>query len=327
MKAAVFKEYGGPDVINIEERPTPMPKDNEVQIRVVATSVNSADWRIRSLNVPAGFGIIVRLFFGLFRPRQQVLGSELAGVVERTGNNVTQFKPGDEVIAMTGIQLGAHAEYVVLTEDSLIVRKPANLNWEQAAALCFGGTTALDFLFHKGSLSAGEHVLINGASGTVGTAAVQLAKQAGATVTAVCSFRSTRLVRSLGADHIINYETEDFRDYSQRWDVILDIVGNARWKESKQAMKPNGRLLRVVADMKDTLLSFTHKDSEGRREITGNAREDIEDLETLITLATNGEFHPVVHKTYELDDIREAHRAIEKPGKYGSLVIRMPALG
>jgi len=323
MKAAVFKAYGGPEQVYSEERPTPMPNDNDVQIRVIATSVNSADWRIRSLNVPKGFGIIVRLFFGLFRPRQQVLGSELAGVIERTGKNVTRFQPGDDVIAMTGIQLGAHAEYVVLAEDALIIKKPENLNWEQAAALCFGGTTALDFLFHKGKLKAGEHVLINGASGTVGTASIQLAKQAGATVTAVCSFRATQLVRSLGADHVINYETEDFRDYTQRWDVILDIVGNARWKESKQAMKPNGRLLRVVADMKDTLLSFTHKDNEGRHEITGTARDDIDDVKTLARLAQNGEFQPVVHKTFELSDIQEAHRTLEKPGKYGSLVIRV----
>jgi NADPH:quinone reductase-like Zn-dependent oxidoreductase len=323
MKAAVFKAYGGPEQVYIEERPTPIPNDNEVQIRVMTTSVNSADWRIRSLNVPTGFGIIVRLFFGLFRPRQQVLGSELAGVIERTGKHVTRFQPGDEVIAMTGVQLGAHAEYVVLIEDALIVKKPENLNWEQAASFCFGGTTTLDFLFHKGKLKAGEHVLINGASGTVGTAAIQLAKHAGATVTAVCSFRATQLMRALGADHVINYETEDFRDYPQRWDVILDVVGNARWKESKHAMKPNGRLLRVVADMKDTLLSFTHKDNKGRHEITGTAREDIEDVKTLARLAQNDEFNPVVHKTFELSDIREAHRAIEKPGKHGSLVIRV----
>lgn len=323
MKAAVCRNYGGPDVVTLEERPTPQPGDNDVQIRVITTCVNSADWRIRSLNVPTGFGIIVRLFFGFFRPRQPVLGSELAGVVERTGKSVTQFKPGDHVIAMTGIRLGAHAEYVVLPENALIVRKPDNLTWEQAAALCFGGTAALDFLFHKGKLSAGEHVLINGATGTVGSAAIQLARQAGATVTAVCSYHSTRAVRALGADHVINYETEDFRDYTHRWDIILDTVGNARWKDSKRTLKPNGRLLRVVADMNDTLLSFLHKDRQGRRETTGTAREDITDVTALANLARQGNFQPVIHASFPLTDIRDAHQVMDKPGKHGSVVVRV----
>lgn len=323
MKAAVFSKYGGPEVIRIEEQKIPEPNDNEILIRVAASSLNSGDWRLRSLDVPRGFGLMVRLYFGFLRPRQPVLGSELSGVIVAKGKQCKKFNVGDEIIAMTGIRLGAHSEYISLPGEALIVPKPQTLNWHTAAALCFGGTTAVDFLMNKGGLTAGDHVLINGASGTVGTAAIQIAKHAGAKVTAVCSYRATRLVKSLGADHVINYETEDFRDYRKRWDVILDTVGNARWKESRQTMKANGRLLRVVADMKDTLLSFTHKDSSGRKEITGTAREHIDDLNYLTALAADGAFRPVIHKVLPFSEVRAAHQAIERPGKHGSIVLAM----
>lgn len=196
MNAIVYERYGPPDVLQLKEVEKPTPKNNELLIQIRATTVTSGDWRVRSLNVPAGFGIIMRVVFGVSRPKQPILGSELAGVIESVGKDVSKFKVGDPVVAFSDAAMGCHAEYKCMPEDGALAQKPSNLTFEEAAALSFGGTTALDF-FRRGKLQSGERVLINGASGAVGTAAVQLAKHFGADVTGVCSAANVDLVRSL----------------------------------------------------------------------------------------------------------------------------------
>ena len=231
MKAIVYERYGPPEVLQLKEVDKPTPQDNEVLIKTYATTVTSGDWRVRSLNVPAGFGLIMRLVFGVSRPKQPILGSELAGVIESVGKDVRKFKVGDPVFAFSDAAMGCYAEYKCMAEDGAVVPKPSSLTFEEAAALSFGGTTALDFL-RRGNLQSGERVLINGASGSVGTAAVQLAKHFGAIVTGVCSNANVELVRSLGASYVIDYTQEDFTQNGETYDVIVDTVGTAPFSRS-----------------------------------------------------------------------------------------------
>ncbi|MBF8247584.1 MAG: NAD(P)-dependent alcohol dehydrogenase, partial [Bacteroidetes bacterium] len=252
MRAIIYERYGGPDVLELKEVAKPTPKDNEVLIRIHATTVTTGDWRARSLNVPAGFGLMSRLFFGVSRPRQPILGTELAGKIESVGKDVTKFKVGDQVFAFSGAGMGCHAEYKCMPQDGPVALKPANLTYDEAAALSFGGTTALNF-FRRGKLQRGEKVLINGASGGVGTAAVQLAKHFGADVTGVCSTANVELVRSLGASHVIDYTKEDFTKNGEAYDVIVDTVGTAPFSRSKGSLKEKGRLLLVLGELADIL--------------------------------------------------------------------------
>lgn len=224
MKAIVCTGYGSPDVLRLEEVETPVPEDNEVLIRVYATTVSSADCRVRSLNMPTGFGLLTRAMFGVFKPRQPILGTDLAGGIESVGPDVTQFREGDRVFAFSDASMGCHAEYKCMPADGAVARKPENLTFAEAAALSFGGTTALEF-FRWGTLEQGEHVLVNGASGSVGTAAVQLAKYFGADVTGVCSTGNLELVTSIGADRVIDYTEEDVTDHVDVYDVIVDTAG------------------------------------------------------------------------------------------------------
>lgn len=233
MKAIVYETYGPPEVLGLKELPKPIPKDKEVLIRIHATTVTSGDWRARSLNMPAGFGLLGRLFFGLSKPRQPILGTELAGEIESVGKEVKKFKAGDQVFAFSGAGMGCYAEYKCMPEDGEVARKPANLTYEEAAAISFGGTTALSF-FRRANLQRGEKVLINGPSGGVGTAAVQLARHFGAEVTGVCSAGNMELVKSLGASHVIDYAREDFTANGETYDVIVDTG----WKP---AARPPGR--------------------------------------------------------------------------------------
>lgn len=322
MKAIVYERYGPPEVLQLREVDKPTPKDNEVLIKTYATTVTSGDWRVRSLNVPAGFGLIVRLVFGVLRPKQPILGTELAGVVETVGRDVRKFKVGNPVFAFSDAAMGCHAEYKCMPEDGPVALKPANLTYGEAAALSFGGTTALSF-FRRGNLQSGEKVLVNGASGGVGTAAVQLAKHFGADVTGVCSAANAELVRSLGARHVIDYTKTDFAQNGETYDVIVDTVGTAPFSRSKASLQEGGRLLMVLGGLPDMLQIPWVSMTSSKKVIAGAASGRAEDLRFLAKLAEAGEFKPVIDRRYPFEQIVEAHRYVDTGRKRGNVIITL----
>jgi NADPH:quinone reductase-like Zn-dependent oxidoreductase len=293
-----------------------------VLVRVHATTVSAADWRVRSLMMPRGFGVIGRLALGPFRPRQPILGTELAGDVVDVGRSVTRFKPGDRVFAFTGAAMGAYVEYKCLPEDGPFAPIPPNLDYVQAAALSFGGATMLDF-FRRAALRRSERVLVNGASGAVGTAAVQLARHFGAHVTAVCSAANHDLVRGLGAEHLIDYAREDFARSSARFDVIVDIAGTAPFARSHAVLAKGGRLLLVLASLQELLLAPWHSWTSGLKVIGGPAAERNEYLHELSALASAGCFRPVIDRVYPLDRIIDAHEYVDRGHKRGNVVVTL----
>lgn len=322
MKAVVYETYGAPEVLQLREVAKPVAAQDEVLVRIHATSVTIGDYRARSLKLPPGFGPLGRLVFGLFGPRKRILGFEFAGVIESVGSAVTKFAPGDEVFGAAGFGFGAYAEYIRMKETGAIVPKPKNLNFEEAAALSFGGETALYFL-GKAQLRPGEKVLINGASGAVGSAMVQLAKQAGAEVTGVCSTGNVELVRSFGADHVIDYTQADFASQGQRWDVVADCVGNASFERCEPVLNDNGRLLVVVSDLKTLIRSAFRRPKRGIRVFDGSFNANAEDLRQLAALAEAGHYRPFIDRTYPLEQIVEAHRYVDTGRKRGNVAIRV----
>jgi NADPH:quinone reductase-like Zn-dependent oxidoreductase len=321
MKAIVYDRYGGPEVLELRELPRPAPRAGEILVRVRATTVTAGDWRGRSLKMPPGFDIMARPVFGFFGPRQKILGTELSGDVVAAGGAVTKFKVGDAVFAQTGAKYGAYAEYVALNEDSAIALKPANLSYEEAAALPFGGMTALHF-FRLAALKPGERVLINGASGGVGTAAVQIAKHLGAHVTAITSGRNAELVQGLGADRVIDYTQRDFRTLGEKWDVVIETVGNVTLENAHHTLSPGGRLLLVVGTLADLFKTGKAK-KLGVKLIAGPAPERPEDLRTLADLAARGLYRAVIDQTYAFEQMAEAHRYVDTGRKRGSVVVRV----
>jgi NADPH:quinone reductase-like Zn-dependent oxidoreductase len=322
MRAAVYQRYGPPDVLELKEVPKPRPKDNEILIRTHATTVTSGDWRARSLAMPLGFGLIGRLVFGVSRPRQPILGTELAGEVESVGKDVTKFEAGDQVFAFSGARMGCHAEYKCMPEDGAVALKPANLSYEEAAAMSFGGTTALGFL-SRARVRSGERVLVNGASGGVGTAAVQLAKHFGAHVTGVCGAANVELVKSLGADHVINYAEEDFTASGETYDIIVDTAGTAPFSRSDASLKEGGRLLLVLGGLPDLLRVPWVAMTSRKTVIAGPAAVRAKDLRFLAQLAEAGEFKPVIDRRYPLEQITEAHGYVDTGRKKGNVVITL----
>ena len=322
MKAIVYERYGPPDVLQLKEVAKPTPKDNEVLIRTHATTVTSGDWRVRSLSIPVGFGFISRLVFGVTRPRQPILGTELAGDIESVGTAVRRFKVGDQVFAFSDIAMGCHAQYKCMPEAGAVALKPPNLTYDEAAAMSFGGTTALEF-FRRGKLRSGESVLVNGASGGVGTAAVQLARHFGAIVTGVCSTANVELVRTLGASHVIDYTKEDFTQNGETYDVIVDTAGTAPFSRSKASLKERGRLLMVLAGLPDMLQIPWVSMTSSKKLIAGPAAVRPEDLRFLAGLAEAGQFTPVIDRRYPFEQIVEAHRYVDTGRKKGNVVITL----
>ncbi|KKO45483.1 Zn-dependent oxidoreductase [Arsukibacterium ikkense] len=322
MKAIVYEKYGPPEVLQLKEVAKPTPKDNEVLIKIHATTVTSGDWRVRSLTVPAGFSLLMRLVFGVFKPRQAILGSELAGVVESVGKEVSKFKIGDPVFAFSDAAMGCYAQYKCMPQDGAVVLKPANLNYDAAAALSFGGSTALDF-FRRAKLQPGQSVLVNGASGSVGSAAVQLARHFGANVTGVCSTSNLELVQSLGASQVIDYTQQDFSQNGERYDIIVDTVGTAPSSRCKNSLKKGGRLLMVLAGLPDMLQIPWISVSSNKKIIAGPASVRVADLHFLAELAAAGEFTPVIDRRYPFEQIAEAHRYVETGRKKGNVIITL----
>ena len=321
MKAAIYRKYGPPDVVTLAEVPMPAPKDNEVLIRIHATTVSTGDWRARSLTMPTGFGLLGRLVFGLLGPRKPILGTELAGEIVAIGKSLTRFKADDQVFAFPGAAYGCHAEYRTMPETGLIALKPANLSWEEAAALSFGGTTALHFLKTKGNIQRGDKVLIVGASGCVGTAAVQLAKHFGAEVTGVSSTINLDLLRKIGADRVIDYTATDFTATGDTYDIILDATGAAPHARVGHMLKPGGRLLVVQGSLAQALGIGGPSRSSGHKSIAGVAAMRPADLQFLADLATAGAFTPVIDRCYPLEYVAEAHAYVDTGRKRGSVVL------
>lgn len=299
MKAIVCTGYGSPDVLQLNESAQPKPKDNEVRIKIHASTVTSADCRVRNFECPILFWVPMRIALGFRKPRKPILGVELSGEIDEIGKNVKRFKKGDQIYALTGMRFGAYAQYTCLPENGVLGIKPANVTYEEAAAVPFGGTTALHF-FRKGKIQEGQKVLIYGASGAVGTAAIQLAKYYGAVVTGVCSTSNLEWVKSLGADQVIDYTKEDFTSRNERYDLIFDAVGKITKAHSKRALTPNGKYVTVNQGM---------------------AKELHEDLVLLQRIIEDGKFKPVIDRRYPLDRIPEAHRYVEKGHKKGNVVI------
>jgi NADPH:quinone reductase-like Zn-dependent oxidoreductase len=317
MKAAVFNRYGPPEVLQIEDVEKPVPKDNEVLVRIYATTVCTADWRIRKADP-----FIVRFMIGLWRPTKiHIFGMEFAGKIESTGKAVTRFAEGDQVFGGTGFKFGAHAEYACLPEDGTLAIKPVNMTYEEAAAVFFGGVSALYFL-KKGEIQAGQKVLIYGASGSVGTFAVQLAKHFGAHVTGVCSTANLELVKSLGADEVIDYTREDFSKAGRVYDVIVDTVGKSGYWRSMKSLKRGGfYVLVTIAVLSSTLGRMWASLTGAGKVISGGARPDPGDQALLKGLIEAGELRTVIDRRYSLEQIADAHRYVEAGHKKGNVVI------
>ena len=320
MKAVVYTKYGPPEVLHLEDIDKPAPQNDEVLIRIAATTATSGDWRARSLIIPRGFGFISRLVFGYSKPKQPVLGSEFAGKIEAVGKDVTRFDVGDLVFGNTELAGGCYAEYTCISQDSTIALKPENLTLNESAALTFGGGTALKY-FAKAKLQQGDKVLINGASGAVGTAAIQIAKHFGAEVTGVCSGANAEMVRSLGANHVIDYTTTDFTQNGETYDIIMDNVGTAPYSRSKRSLKKGGRLIMVLGTLAELLKIPWVSLTSNKKLLGGPVISNAEDIEALRKLAVDGEYKPFIERTYPLEEIVEAHRHVDTGRKRGNVVI------
>jgi len=326
MKAVVWTKYGPPDVLELREVETPTPKDNEVLIRIYATTVTAGDCEYRDLKLPIYLSLPMRIWIGFRKPRgPKIPGTELAGEIEAVGKDVKQFKKGDQVFGSAGMGFGANAEYICLPEEpgemeGGVAIKPANMTYEEAATVPFGGRDALHFL-RKGNIQSGQKVLINGAGGSIGTFAVQLAKQFGAEVTAVDSTGKLDMLRSIGADHVVDYTQEDFTTSGEIYDVIFDVVGTISFSRSKRSITQNGTYLLANPMRSQMVRGPWTRMTSNKKVVMQTASGTIADLIFLRELIEAGEIKTVIDRTYPLEQIVEAHRYVEKGGKKGNVVI------
>jgi len=330
MKASVYTEYGPPDVLQLKDVGKPVPKDNEILVRIHATPVSFGDKLVRNLNeitpgkfhMPFLFWIFAKLYFGIRKPRITILGSEFAGEIESIGKDVKKFREGDQVFGYLGSRMGAYAEYLCMPENGVLALKPANMTFEQAAAVPYGAIMALSLL-RKQNIGPGQRVLVNGASGGIGPAVVQLAKYYGAEVTGVCGTPRLEYVRSLGADAVIDYTQEDFSARDEAYDVIIDILGKSSFSKVKRSLKPNGRWLLVSFKTKKLLQMLWTSIIGGKKVICALSTEKAEDLVFIKELIEAGKIKMVVDKCYPLTQAAEAHRYVEQGHKKGSVIITM----
>ena len=328
MKAMVYTQYGSPEVLQLKEIEKPAPKDNEILIRIRATSVNIGDLWARNFKaitpskftMPLPLWIPSRLYFGFTKPRINILGSEFAGKVEEVGKDVKQFRKGDPVFGYRGQNMGANAEYLCMPENGLVEIKPANMTFEEAATVPYGALTALNLL-RKVNIQPGQKVLINGASGGIGSAAAQLARYFGAEVTGVCGTPRVEFVKSLGADKVIDYTKEDFTQNGETYDLIFDILGKSSFSRCKNSLKQNGRYLLASFKMKQLFQMLWTSMTGSRKVICALSGEKPEDLILVKELIEAGKIKSIIDKCYPLEQLAEAHRYIETGQKKGNVVV------
>ena len=322
MKAILHTKYGPPDVLHLGEVEKPAPRDNEVLIRIYATTVTTGDCNARNFTfAPKLFWLPARMYFGFIRPKINILGTELAGEIEAVGKDVKLFKEGDQVFGLPGIGFGAHAEYKCMPEDGVLAIKPANMTYEEAAAVPFGAHTALFYLRDKGDIQSGQKVLIYGASGSIGTFAVQLARYFGAEVTGVCSTTNVKMVKSLGADMVIDYTKEDFTKSGETYDLIFDTVGKTSFSRCKNSLKQKGIFLAALIELTE-LVQILWTSMIGSKKVKGGvAAERTEDMIFFKELMEAGKIKPVIDRRYPFEQIPEAFRYVEKGHKKGNVVI------
>jgi NADPH:quinone reductase-like Zn-dependent oxidoreductase len=324
MNAVVCDRYGPPEVLRIDERPEPVAGETDIVVRVHATTVTTADSRVRALRMPSPtFGLIGRLALGLRGPRRRVLGTELSGTVASVGARVTRFRANDPVVAVLGARFGAHAELVRLTETAAIAPKPEGLSWEEAAATPFGAMTALYFLRDIARVREGQRLLVVGASGSVGLAAVQLARHLGAEVHGVCGARNTDLIRSLGASRVYDYATEDFAASDSRYDAVLDTLGVTTYAKCRRVLSPGGVFLPVVLTFTEIRQMLSTAILGTTRVRSGITPERAADLEYVLELARSGAVRPIIDRCLPMSEIVAAHHRVDSGRKVGSVVVRM----
>lgn len=323
MKAIVYSEYGPPEVLKLRDVPQPVPGAREILVRIHAATVIAADCEFRSFSFPLWFWLPLRIYAGLLRPKRvNILGQELAGEVEAVGESVTRFKKGDHVFAATEIGLGAHAEYKCISDGKPIALKPAGISFEEAAVIPTGGLNALHYL-RKGSVRKGDQLLINGAGGNIGSFAVQLAKHFGAEVTAVDCADKLDLLRSLGADHVIDYACEDFTQNGAEYDVIFDVIGKSPFSRSVRSLKPGGRYVLANPRVHSMLRGLWTSATSSKQVLFEFASYRSEDLSFLAELIEGGELKSVIDRSFPLGEIAEAHRLVDQKRHHGNVVIQV----
>jgi NADPH:quinone reductase-like Zn-dependent oxidoreductase len=326
MKAVLHTAYGPPGELQLKEVEKPVPNDDQVLVRIHATTVTSSDCNVRNLTFAPNWSLLpMRMQFGLRKPKIERLGIDLAGEVEAVGKGVSRFKPGDPVFGRPDPALGTHAEYICIAEQGVLAMKPAKLTWEEAACLPLAANTALYFIRDLGNIQTGQRVLINGASGGIGTFAVQLAKYYGAHVTGVCSTSNVEMVKSLGADRVIDYTQEDFAKGGATYDVVLDAVGKSSYSRCKNALKSDGLYLATLPTIAIVFQTIWTSMVGGKRVKFGDARGKAENLRFLGDLADAGKLRAVIDRRYPLEQIVEAFRYVERGHKKGNVVITVAA--
>ncbi|MEM9718168.1 MAG: NAD(P)-dependent alcohol dehydrogenase [Bacteroidota bacterium] len=315
MKSVICTKYGSPEVLQIQQTTVPQPKENEILVKIHATSATSGDARIRRADP-----FIIRLIFGFKRPKNSILGVVVAGEVKAIGQAVTKFKVGDPIFGSTGMQFGSYAEYTTIPEDGILALKPRELTYEEAAAIPFGALAALHFL-RKANLQMGQKVLIYGASGAVGSAAIQIAKSFGVKVSAVCSSRNFDLVKSLGADKVIDYTKEDFSKTEEKYDVVLEAVGKSSISQGLNALLPKGKLLLVSASFSKMFFGILASKLSGKEIIMGVDEENAAAMNYLRELVKKGQLKPVIDRRYPLEKVVEAHQYVDSGRKKGNVIL------